>query len=147
MHGHGTAADGGQHTKVLGLQDCSGAEHGLAAAHLARSAENVLSRPRRLVVDLDTIAVEQAGALDHDHGVRTLRDGRSSHDARRLAGCKSELRGLAGRDLLDHMQDAAPFLQVLAADRVAVHQGLVERRHVDVTGDVFCQHQPQGSSR
>jgi hypothetical protein len=77
--------------------------------------------------------------------------GSACHDRGGLALSERSIRGPAGGDLLDDLETRRARYEVGRADSVAVHEGLVEGRQVQVGGDVFGEGEtecvPEGKGR
>jgi len=98
------------------------------------------------VVELYAIGFEDSAALDHDNRIRACWNGRPCHDLGRLTGFECASRRLTRHDLIDHGESRAGLSEILGAHRVAIHQGLVIRRHVQIAGDVLSQDQIESRS-
>ncbi len=77
--------------------------------------------------------------LLHDHPQSRPRQARTGENADRLAPLQLRVNRLPGANLPD---DAPRFALVVQPDRVAVHGGTVERRHVLRRGDRLAQDPP-----
>ncbi len=88
----------------------------------------------------DAIAFDAAIFL-HEHGIGAGRHRRAGENADRFAGLDRMARGVAGGDPID---DGEPLLavgiEIAAAHRITVDRGIIERRHVDGSNDVFGKH-------
>ena len=104
---------------------------------------------RRGHADLDRVGcLRDAGrmvrVLDLDDRVRALGEGSARHNAHRLAGLKEVHAGVARRNVShDRQRPRAIALQVLAAQREAIHRGIRERRQRDPRVEVDSQAAPQ----
>jgi len=87
-------------------------------------------------------AFGEPGALDRDDCVSPRRQRGARHDARGLARPDRLLRCPSRRDLLDDAQGQGGG-EVRGTDRVAVHEGLVVRRRVDVADDILGEDQAE----
>ena len=91
----------------------------------------------------DAIAFDAAVFL-HEHGVGTRRHRRAGKDADRLPGFDCVVRGVAGGNPIDDGETLlAVGIEVVAAHRVAVDGGIIERRDIDRGDNVFSEYAAQ----
>jgi uncharacterized RDD family membrane protein YckC len=131
-------AQRGSHAQLLRAQ------HGAPRQHHAACAD-VLAAAARVDATLDRSHEEPvAPALHHllgIHGVGPRRDGRARHDAKRLAGLDGACEH-APRGQLAHHGQLRPRVRgdLDVGDGVAVHRGVVRRRHVDWRAEILREH-------
>ena len=89
------------------------------------------------IVECDAVFPFEARFFDNDHRVGALRDRRAGHNPRRLPWAKRFGWRAARGDLFDDRQDASVSRQITDPNRVSVHQRLVERRQIEVAGDIL----------
>jgi len=83
--------------------------------------------------------------FDFQHGVRSPWDGRTSHDADRLAWADRLRRHLAGRHVLDDRErdrllNRVFLLDIVPTHRESVHGAVIPRGIVPFDDDIFAQH-------
>ncbi len=105
---------------------------------LTRGRGNASTWPQSAAV------VERFGPFDHHHAIGAGRNRSAGHDLGCIARAQRDRRHRAGKHLFDDAHLGAPFFQVGGAQRVAIDQRLVVRRHIDVADNVLSQPQPQG---
>ncbi len=85
----------------------------------------------------DPVFRKPLGILLDDHRIGAGGQGRSGEDAYGLSGPHLSLEAMAGSRLTDHGKFRANGLDVLVADRIAVHRRIVEGRMRDERRDIL----------
>ena len=92
----------------------------------------------------DDAAAVDAAILLHEYGIGARRHRRAGKDADRLAGLTRMRRGMTGGDAIDDGEALVALgRKIVAAHRVTVDGGIIERRHIDRRDDIFGEHAAQ----
>ena len=115
-------------------------EHDVARAHVLAALADVRSAAQRFEnTDLIRSRIRN---LDMRDRIRPLGHQRASHDPDRRAGLDTFRGHRSCRKILDDAQCDRRVGDVVGADGVSIHRGVVALRHVDARVNVLAQHAP-----
>ena len=119
----------------------AGGQHLGSGGDVLAAAADPLAQVRH-VVHRQPIAVDGADFLHH-HGIGAGRHRGAGEDACRRSR-RQRMADASGGDALGDLQHRAGMCDVGAAQRIAIHRGVVQRRHVDRRAQAHGKHAAGG---
>ena len=149
-HGNIGPADRGKQSGLAGREQRPSAQYQLAPGHVGAGEAQIGAGGHR-VKHLQAFSVNTR-VLDHQHGIGAARQHPTGGNGSGRARLDNQARdGSRGNLFAAQSQASRRFLGcsigVVGAERIAVHVGPVERRHIDLGRHVRGQHPPQRGSQ